>query len=106
MLRYLEVKNGENTLQQVEEEQKYFQKHLNKVTSENPKHNREKQSYTRKNAGNLYDLRQKIINLPNDNAKTRSEAIYKSKQNKTTGTTPKKNTSKITSNSCTSKSRQ
>ena len=31
-------------------------------------------------------MRQKIINLLNDNAKTRSEAIYKSKQNETKGT--------------------
>ena len=39
-----------------------------------------------KNVRNLYDSRQIIINLLNDNAKIRSEAIYKSKQNKTTGT--------------------
>ena len=39
-----------------------------------------------KNVRNLYDSRQKIINLLNDNAKIRSEAIYKSKQNKTEGT--------------------
>ena len=36
-----------------------------------------------KNIKNLYDLRQKIINLLNDNAKVKSEAIYKSKQNET-----------------------
>ena len=36
-------------------------------------------SYIRKNVKNLYDSRQKVINLLNDNAKTRSEAIYKSK---------------------------
>ena len=34
----------------------------------------------------LYDSRQRIIDLLNDNAKIRSEAIYKSKQNKTEGT--------------------
>ena len=28
----------------------------------------------------------KVINLPNDNTKIRSEAIYKSKQNETKGT--------------------
>ena len=38
---------------------------------------------TIKNIKNLYDSRQKIINLLNDNSKTRSEAIYKSKQNET-----------------------
>ena len=31
-------------------------------------------------------MRQKIINLLNDNAKIRSEVIYKSKQNETKGT--------------------
>ena len=40
---------------------------------------------TIKNIKNLYDSRQKIINLLNDNSKTRSEAIYKSKQNETKG---------------------
>ena len=34
----------------------------------------------------LYDSRQKIIHLLNNNSKTRSEAIYKSKQNETEGT--------------------
>ena len=45
-----------------------------------------KQSYTIKNVRNLYDSRQKIINLLNNNAKIRSEAIYTSKQNITTET--------------------
>ena len=44
------------------------------------------QSCAIKNVRNLYDSRQKIIKLLNGNAKIRSEAIYKSKQNKTTGT--------------------
>ena len=81
-----QLKNGEKALQQVEEEQKYFKKDLNKITSGNPKHKNEKQSYTIKNVKNLYDSRQKIINLLNDNTKIRSEAIYKSKQNETKGT--------------------
>ena len=38
-----------------------------------------------KKVKNLYDSRQKIINLLNDYSKLRSEAIYKSKQNNTTG---------------------
>ena len=43
----------------------------------------EKQSYTIKDIKNVYDLRQKIIDLLNYSAKSKSEAIYKSKQNKT-----------------------
>ena len=42
--------------------------------------------YVIKNVKNLYNSRQKIIDLLNDNSRIRSEAIYKSKQNKTTGT--------------------
>ena len=41
--------------------------------------------YVIKNVKNLYNSRQKIIDLLNDNSRIRSEAIYKSKQNKTTG---------------------
>ena len=81
MYTYNQLKKGKQTLQQVEEEQKYFQKDLNEIASGNPKHKSEKQSI--KNVRNLYYLRQKIINLLNDNAKTRSEAIFKSKQNET-----------------------
>ena len=86
MYTYNQLKNGEKTLQQVEEEQKYLKKYLNEITSENPKHESEKQSYTIKNVRNLYDSRQKSINLLNNNARVRSEAIYKSKQNESKGT--------------------
>ena len=81
----LNILNGEKTLQQVEKEQEDFKKDLNEIVAGNPKYKSEKQSYTIKNVRNLYDSRQKIINLLNDNAKIRSEAIYKSKQNETEG---------------------
>ena len=83
MYIYGHMKNGEKTLQQVDEEQKYLKKDSNQITSGNPKYKCKKQSYTIKNIKNLYDSRQKNIDLLNDNAKTRSEAIYKLKQNKT-----------------------
>ena len=79
MYTYDQLKNSEKALQQLEEEQKYFKKDLNEITSGNPKHKSEKQSYTIKNVRNLYYLRQKLVNLLNDNAKIASEAIYKSK---------------------------
>ena len=76
MYTYNQLKNGEKTLQQVEEDQKKkFKSELNQITSENPKYKGEKQSYTIKNVRNLHDSRKKIINLLNDNAKIRSEAI-------------------------------
>ena len=86
MHAYNQLKNSEKTLQQVVEEQKDFWKNLDEITSGNLKHKSEKQSYTIKNVKNLYDSGPKIINLLNDNAKIRSEAIYKPKQNKTDGT--------------------
>ena len=89
MYIYGHMKNGEKTLQQVEEEQKKIKNYLNQITSGNPKHKSEKQSYTIKNVRTLYDSRRNIIDLLNDNAKIRSEAIYKSKQNKTEGTSLK-----------------
>ena len=83
MYIYGHMKNGETTLQQVEEEKKKLKKYFREITSRNPKHKSEKQSYTIKNVRTLFDSRQKIIDLLNGNAKIRSEAIYKSKQNKT-----------------------
>ena len=85
MYTYNQLKNGEKTLKQVEEDQKKIKSELNEITSGNPKHKNEEQSYTIKNVKNLYDSREKIINLLNDNAKITSEAIYKAKQNKTKG---------------------
>ena len=76
------------------------------------KHKSEKQSYTIKNVTNLYESRQKKnINLLNDNAKIRSEAIYNTKQNGTKGTglkilIPKHMLQRLTIVQETSKSRQ
>ena len=46
MYIYNQLKNGEKIFKQLEEEQKYFKNDLNEVTPGNPKHKREKQSYT------------------------------------------------------------
>ena len=93
---YGHVENGDTTLQQVEKQQKDFKKELNEITSGNPKHKSSSQLYVIENVKNLYNSRQKIIDLLNDHAKVKSEAIYKSKQNETA--------SKITNSTCTSKS--
>ena len=83
MFIYNHVKNGDTTLQQVEKEQKDFKKYLNEIVSGNPEHKSDNQSNVIKNAKNLYYSRQKTIDLLNHNAKIRSEAFYKSKQNET-----------------------
>ena len=85
MYIYGQMKKGDITLQQVEKQQKDFKKELNKITSGNPKHKSNSQLYVMENAKNLYNSRQKIIDLLNDNSRIRSEAIYKSKQNETEG---------------------
>ena len=81
---YGHMKNGDITLQQAEKQQNDFGKELNEITSGNPKHKSNSQLYT-KNVKNLYDSRQKIIDLLNDNSRIRSKAFYKSKQNETEG---------------------
>ena len=46
MYTYNQLRKGEKTLQQVEEEQEYFLKNLNEIKSGNPKYKSEKQLYT------------------------------------------------------------
>ena len=67
------------------EDQKKFKREFGQIKSGNPDHKSDKQLYTIKNVKNLYDSRQKIIDLFNNYSKIRSEAVYKSKQNKTGG---------------------
>ena len=67
MYIYGHMKNGDTTLQQVEKQQKDFKKELNEITSGNPKHKSNNQLYVIENVKNLYNSRQKIINLLNDN---------------------------------------
>ena len=59
MYTYNQLKNGEKTLQQVEEEQLDFKKDLNETNSGNPKHKSDKQLHTIKNVKNLCGSRQK-----------------------------------------------
>ena len=66
-----------------EEVQKKFKREFGQIKSGNPDHKSDKQLYTIKNVKNLYDSRQKIMDLFNSYSKIRSEAIYKSKKNKT-----------------------
>ena len=69
----------------VEEDKKKIKRQFGQIKSGNPDHKSDKHLYTIKNVKNLYDSRQKIIDLFNSYSKVRSEAIYKSKQNETKG---------------------
>ena len=64
---YDHIKNGNTTLQQVEKQQKDFKKELNEITSGNPKYKSNNQLYVINNVKSLYESRQKIIDLLNDN---------------------------------------
>ena len=68
-----------------EEDQEKFKREFAQIKSGNPDHKSDKQLYTIKNVKNLYDSRQKFIDLFNSYPEIRSEAIYKSKQKETKG---------------------
>ena len=77
---FKEIRDGDKTLQEIEKDQKQPKSSLGEIKSGNPKHKTEYQLDTIKNVQSLYDSRQKVIDLFNDNAKIRSEAIHKTKQ--------------------------
>ena len=64
---------------------KKFKREYGQIKLGNRDHKSGKQLYTIRNVKNLYDSRQKIIDLFNSYSKIRSEALYKSKQNETKG---------------------
>ena len=68
-----------------EEDQKKFKREYGQIKLGNPDHKSGKQLYTIRNVKNLYDSRQKIIDVFNSYSKIRSEALYKSKENETKG---------------------
>ena len=68
-----------------EEDQKKFKRKFGQIKSGNPNHESDKQFYTIESVKNLYDSRQKIIDLFNNYSKIRSEANYKSKWNEAKG---------------------
>ena len=83
---FKEIRDGDKTVQEVEEYQKELKLRLDQITSGDPEHKDYYQKDAIENIKNLFNLRQKVINSFNDSVKFRSEAIYQSKQNKATGT--------------------
>ena len=105
---FKEIRDGDVSLEMAEEDQKKFEREFGQIKSGNPNHKSNKQLYTIKNVKNLHDLRQKFIDLSNSYSKNRSQALYKSKQNKTEEKglkilTPKQML-QTTNSTCTSKS--
>ena len=77
---YNDIKNGNISIEKGEEDQKKFKSSLSELTSGNPKYGRKYQLDAITNIKNLYTSREKVINLFNDYAKIRSEAMFKTKQ--------------------------
>ena len=71
------------TLKEIEKNQKKLKSNLGQMTLGDSEHKGDYQKDAIKNAQNLYNSRQKVIDLFNDGTKIRSEAIYKSKHNET-----------------------
>ena len=83
---FKEVKEENISLKMTEEDQYKFKTELGQIKSGNPKHKSEKQLYKIKNVKNLYDSRQKIIDLFNNYSKIKSESIYRWQHYETKGT--------------------
>ena len=79
------TRDGDISLEMAEDDQKKFKREFSQIKSGNPDHKSDIQLYTVESVKNLYDSRQKIIDLFNSYSKIRSEAIYKSNQNETNG---------------------
>ena len=86
MSLFQKIENGDIPLKKADKEQDLLISDLGTISSGNSKYKEKHQLDVIKNVRNLHNSRQKIINLLIDNAKIRSEAIYKAKQNKKIGT--------------------
>ena len=69
-----------------DEDWEKIRREFGQIKSRNLKHKSEMQLNTIKNNKNLYDSRQKIIDLFNNYSKIKSESIYRSKHDETKGT--------------------
>ena len=77
---YNEVKNGNISIEQLEEDKAQFKLKINEITTGNRKHKSKDQLDTIKNIKNLYNSIDKVIKLFNYYAKIISETMNKTKQ--------------------------
>ena len=77
--------DGDISLEMAEDDQEKFRREFGQIKFGNPKHISEMQLYTIKNIKNLYDSRQKIIDLSHNYSKIKSKSIYRSKHDETKG---------------------
>ena len=82
---FRKIRDGDISLEIAQEDQEKFKKEFSQIKSGNPKQKSEMQLYTIRNIKNLYDSRQKNIDLFNNYSKIKSESIYRSKYDETEG---------------------
>ena len=82
---FKKIRHRDILLEMAEEDEEKFKREFGQIKSGNPKHKSEMQLYTIRNVKNLYDSRQKIIDLFNNYSKIKSESIYRSKHDETDG---------------------
>ena len=75
---YNEIKNGNISIEKIED-QKQFEWKLNEINTGNLKHKSKDELDTIEKIKNLYNSRDKFVKLYNDYAKIMSEAVYKTK---------------------------
>ena len=66
MYIYNEIKNGNISIEKIEEDQKQFKSKLNEINTGNSKHKSKDHLNTIKNIKNLYNSRDKVIQLYNE----------------------------------------
>ena len=82
---FKKIRDGDVLLEMAQEDQEKCKREFSQIKSGNPKHKSEMQLYTIRNVKNLYDSRQKIIDLFNNYSKIKSESLYRSKHDETEG---------------------
>ena len=80
---FKKIRDRDISTEMGEEDQEKFKRKFGQIKLGNPKHKSEIQLYTIRNVRNLYDSREKIIDLFNNDPNIKSESIYRSKQGKT-----------------------
>ena len=73
------IHSGDKTLEDIEQEQNKFKKEINIIKQGNPKKGSEIQQKTIDNIENLYQSRQKVVNMFNNYAKNVSKTIHEAK---------------------------
>ena len=74
------IHKSDISLEDIEKDQRKFERKLARIRRGNPKYKSKEQDKTINNATNLYNSRQEVVKMFNDYAKNISKNIYESKQ--------------------------